>query len=364
MCGQLHMRFFIAMSEKNLPPLIGMSREQLVQLCHDAGAKPVHAERIIASLFRHYNSDITAIPELPTVLRNYLAEHATTFEPECTALQQAEDGTRKLLLKMADGKEVETVLIQGPGRLTQCISTQVGCAVGCTFCLTATAGLTRNLSTAEMVAQVIMGQKIGDHQVRNLVLMGMGEPLHNYDEVAKFVRIASDPKGMAFSPNRITLSTSGLVPGIYKMIEDKLPCNLAVSLNATTDEVRNQVIPINRKYPIHELLSAVRDYIKARGNKRVLIEYVLLAGVNDSIEDAKRLCQLMDGMGCTVNLLPFNAFPGSVFKSPSDTAVFAFREILVEAKIVAVVRSSRGRDISAACGQLKTEVQKRRTSSR
>jgi len=145
-----------------LPPLIGMSFEQMVQLCHDAGAKPVHAERIVASLFRHYNSDMEAIPDLPKILRDYLATHTSIFEPECTALQQAEDGTRKLLLKMPDGKEVETVLIQGPGRLTQCISTQVGCAVGCTFCLTATAGLTRNLSAAEMAAQVIAGQKIGD----------------------------------------------------------------------------------------------------------------------------------------------------------------------------------------------------------
>jgi len=334
----------------------------MVQLCHDAGAKPVHAERIVASLFRHYNSDMEAIPDLPKILRDYLATHTSIFEPECTALQQAEDGTRKLLLKMPDGKEVETVLIQGPGRLTQCISTQVGCAVGCTFCLTATAGLTRNLSAAEMAAQVIAGQKVGDYQVRNLVLMGMGEPLHNYDEVSRFLSIAANPKGMAFSPNRITLSTSGLVPGIYKMIEDRLPCNLAVSLNATTDEVRDRVIPINKKYPIHELLKAVRDYIKARGNKRVLIEYVMLAGVNDSLEDARRLCQLVEGMGCTVNLLPFNAFAGSPYKSPSDAAVSAFRDILVKAKIIAVVRSSRGNDISAACGQLKTEVALRRKS--
>lgn len=349
--------------KRDLPPLIGMSFEQMIQLCHDAGAKPVHAERITASLFRHYNSDISAIPELPNILRNHLAEHTSIFEPECTALQQAEDGTRKLLLKMPDGKEVETVLIQGPGRLTQCISTQVGCAVGCTFCLTATAGLTRNLSAAEMAAQVIAGQKIGDFKVRNLVLMGMGEPLHNYDEVAKFVRIASDPKGMAFSPNRITLSTSGMVPAIYRMIEDKLPCNLAVSLNATTDAVRDRVIPINRKYPIHALLEAVRAYIKARGNKRVLIEYVMLAGVNDTVDDAHRLCDLVKGMGCTVNLLPFNAFAGSPFQSPSDAAVTAFREILVAANIIAVVRSSRGNEISAACGQLKTEVAQRRKSA-
>jgi len=344
------------------PPLIGLRYEQLVELCHKAGAKPVHAENIMASVFRRYNPDLDAITELPRILRDYLAEHVSTFQPECTAQQQAEDGTRKLLLKMPDGKEVETVLIQGPGRLTQCISSQVGCAVGCTFCLTATAGLTRNLSAAEMVSEVMAGQHISERRVRNIVLMGMGEPLHNYDEVAQFLRIVTDPKGMAFSPNRVTLSTSGLVPMIYRMLEDKLPCNLAVSLNATTDEVRDRIIPINRKYPIAELMQAVRDYINIRGNKRVLIEYVMLAGVNDSLADAQRLCELLEGLNCTVNLLPFNPYPGAEFNCPSAQAVTAFRSVLVDASIVAVVRESRGREISAACGQLKTEVKQRRRS--
>jgi 23S rRNA (adenine2503-C2)-methyltransferase len=336
--------------------LNGLSHEQLVELCHRAGVKPVHAERLLAFVFRHYRTDLDAIPDIPVVLRTYLAEHACIFEPECTASQQAVDGTRKLLLKMPDGKEVETVLIPGPGRLTQCISTQVGCAVGCTFCLTATAGLTRNLTTAEMVAEVMAGQRISGQSVRNIVLMGMGEPLHNYDAVAQFVRIATDPKGMAFSPNRITLSTSGLVPAIYRMIEDGLPCNLAVSLNATTDEVRSRIIPLNRKYPIRELMQSVSDYIAARGNKRVLIEYVMLAGVNDSLEDAARLCELLDGVNSTVNLLPFNPFQGSAFKRPSDQTVTAFRSVLVDANKVVVVRESKGDDISAACGQLKTET--------
>jgi len=340
--------------------LNGLTYEQLLELCHLAGVKAVHAERLVASMYRRYNTDIDAIADLPAALRRYLTDHACMFEPDCTASQQAEDGTRKLLLKMADGKEVETVLIQTAGRLTQCISTQVGCAVGCTFCLTATAGLSRNLSAAEMVAEVFAGQHISERKVRNLVLMGMGEPLHNYDAVSHFVRIATDPKGMAFSPNRVTLSTSGLVPAMYRMIEDKLPCNLAVSLNATTDEVRNRIIPINRKYPIALLMQAVRDYIAARGNKRVLIEYVLLAGVNDSLEDAARLCELLDGVNSTVNLLLFNPFPGSAFKRPSDQAVTAFRSVLVAADKVVVVRESKGREISAACGQLKTETAAKR----
>ena len=341
-------------------PLNGLTHEQLVELCHQAGAKPVHAERLLASIFRRYNTDIGAIADLPTALRNYLTEYTSIFVPQCTASQQAADGTQKLLLGMPDGKEVETVLIQGSGRLTQCISTQVGCAVGCTFCLTATAGLTRNLSAAEMVSEVFAGQHASGQKVRNLVLMGMGEPLHNYDAVAQFVRIATDPKGMAFSPNRVTLSTSGLVPAMYRMIDDELPCNLAVSLNATTDEVRNRIMPINRKYPIAALMKAVRAYIAARGNKRVLIEYVLLAGVNDSDEDAERLCELLDGLDCTVNLLPFNPFPGSDFKRPDDAVVMVFRSVLASAGKVVVVRESKGREISAACGQLKTEIVSRR----
>ncbi len=344
----------------NKTALNGLSYEQLLELCHRAGVKPVHAERLLAAVFRHYHTDLDAIPDIPVALRAYLAEHACILEPACTASQQAADGTRKLLLNMPDGNAVETVLIPGPGRLTQCISTQVGCAVGCTFCLTATAGLTRNLTAAEMVAEVMAGQRISGQHVRNIVLMGMGEPLHNYDAVAHFVRIATDPKGMAFSPNRITLSTSGLVPAIYRMIDDELPCNLAISLNATTDAVRSRIIPLNRKYPIAELMQSVSDYIAARGNKRVLIEYVMLAGVNDSPEDAARLCELLDGINSTINLLPFNPFPGSAFQRPDAQTVTAFRAVLVEANKVVVVRESKGRDISAACGQLKTETRQQR----
>lgn len=345
--------------------LIGMDYADLVHLCEAAGVKPVHADRLNASLFRYGITDPARIPELPQKLYDYLNHHITPLNTTCIADQLAVDGTRKMLLAMPDAKggtkhEVETVLIPGPNRLTQCVSTQVGCAIGCKFCLTATAGLTRNLSTAEMVAEVMTARKLSDQDIRNLVLMGMGEPLHNYEEVAKFVRIATDPLGMAFSPRRVTLSTSGLVPGIYRMIEDQLPCNLAVSLNATTDEVRDQIIPINSKYPIAELMQAVRDYIKAKDKKRVLIEYVMLKGMNDSIDDAHRLVALLDGLGCTVNLLPFNPFPGNPFERPDDATVTAFRGVLVKADMVVVVRESRGDEISAACGQLKTEVAERR----
>ncbi len=343
------------------PALLGMSHSDLLELCQQAGVKPVHADHIVASVFRYYQSDIAEIRDIPQVLKSYLMEHVSMLDPQCSAEQVAADGTRKLVLTMADGKAVETVLIQGSNRLTQCISTQVGCAVGCTFCLTATGGLTRNLTAAEMVAEVWAGQKLSNQHISNIVLMGMGEPLHNYNAVAQFLEIVTDPKGMAFSPNRVTLSTSGMVPAIYRMLEDQLPCNLAVSLNATTDEVRDKIIPINRKYPIATLMQAVRDYIQARGNKRVLIEYVMLAGINDSLEDAKRLCALLDGLQCTINLLPFNPYLGASFDRPSDAAVSAFQAVLVEAKLIAIIRQSKGREISAACGQLITEIKKGET---
>ncbi|MDT8375299.1 MAG: 23S rRNA (adenine(2503)-C(2))-methyltransferase RlmN [Mariprofundaceae bacterium] len=342
------------------PALIGMEHADLVNLCLRAGAKQVHADRLNAWVFRHGVTDIHAIPGLPQNLYDYLGTHAGQLKPDCIDSRVAEDGTRKMLLRMADGKEIETVLIPGPGRLTQCISTQVGCAAGCRFCLTATAGLTRNLSAAEMVSQVMLAREISKQEIRNLVLMGMGEPLHNYDQVARFVRIVTDPMGFAFSPRRVTLSTSGLVPAIYRMIEDALPCNLAVSLNATTDKIRSSIMPINARYPIAELMRAVRDYIGAKGRKRVLIEYVMLKGVNDSIDDAERLCELLDGSGCTVNLLPFNPFPGSAYQRPDDVTVAEFHARLSAAGLVAVVRESKGDEISAACGQLKTEVAEQR----
>ncbi len=333
-------------------------------LCLRAQVKPVHADRLLAWVFRRGVTDLDAIPELPARLRAYLAEHVGPLKPERVATRSAEDGTRKLLLRLPDGREIETVLIPGPGRLTLCVSTQVGCAVACTFCLTGTAGLTRNLAPAEMVAQVMLGRELsettGGTELRNLVLMGMGEPLHNYAAVAKFVRIVTDPLGLAFSPRRVTVSTSGVVPGLYRMIEDALPCNLALSLNATTDAVRTALMPINAKYPIAEVMKAVRAYVDANKKKRVLIEYVLIAGVNDSLDDASRLCDLLEDLGSTVNLLPFNPFPGSAHRRPDAATVSAFHTRLVEAGLVAVVRASKGEEISAACGQLKTEVAARR----
>jgi len=320
-------------------------------LCKNAGVKPVHAETLLAHVFRHRTRDIRAIPGLPQSFYGWLEQHTRALDIKLIARENAIDGTRKLLLALADGNQIETVLIPEKERLTQCISTQVGCALNCSFCLTGTAGLTRNLSAAEMVAQIMAAADHGNERARNLVLMGMGEPMHNYQEVARFVRITTDEKGMAFSPRQVTISTAGHVPGIQRMMADRLPCNLALSLNATTDAVRSRIMPINNRWPIAEVLSWTGKFAHTM-HRRILIEYVMLSGINDADTDAKRLIHLLAGLPCTINLLPFNDFPGSPYQRPNDTRISAFRRILVKANKVTVVRKSRGRDISAACGQL------------
>ena len=327
----------------------------MVGLCKAAGVKSVHAETLLAYIFRHRTHDIRTIPGLPQQLYMWIEQHTQPLDATLIAQRNASDGTRKLLLAMADKKQVETVLIPGQKRLTQCISTQVGCALNCSFCLTATAGLTRNLSAAEMITQIMVASDYHNERARNLVLMGMGEPMHNYEEVARFVRIVTDMKGMAFSPRRVTVSTAGYVPGIQRMIADQLPCNLALSLNATNDVTRSRIMPINKRWPIAEVLYWTGKFTRIM-YKRVLIEYVMLAGINDADADAKKLLQLLENIPCTINLLPFNAYPGSLYQRPDPDRISAFRRILTEASKVVVIRQGRGADISAACGQLYTSA--------
>jgi len=339
--------------------LLSFSTEELVTICESLEVSTVHTKALNGKIYRKAEFDLENIPHFPKKLLHWFQAHTTCELPEVISAQKSEDNTQKLLMRMADKRDVESVLIPGAGRLTQCISSQVGCAIGCEFCLTATAGLTRNLSTEEMIAEVMVAHRTLGEFPRNLVLMGMGEPLHNYDNVAKFVRMVTDEQGMAFSPRRVTISTAGLVPAIYRLLEDDLPCSLAISLNATTNEIRNKIMPINQKYPLEELLKVMKLYVASRSRKRVLIEYVLLAGINDSLEDAKRLVSIAKDIDSTVNILPFNPFPGSIYQRPSDEVVDMFRNHLNDSGVVAVIRISKGREISAACGQLKTEVNQR-----
>ena len=341
------------------PSLLGLDYQDLLHICEQLDVSPVHAKKIMGKVFRYGEFDLENIPDFPKKLLFWLQENTSLALPEIIANQQAEDTTQKLLMRMADNKDVESVLIPAEGRMTQCISSQVGCAIGCEFCLTATAGLTRNLTTAEMMQQVLVAKQTLGYFPRNIVMMGMGEPLHNYEHVAQFVRMVTHELGMALSPRRVTISTAGLVPAIYRMLDDDLPCSLAISLNATTNQTRNKIMPINQKYPLEDLLAVMHKYVGARNKKRILIEYVLLAGINDSVDDAKRLRDIALSLGSTVNILPFNPFMGSRFTRPTDEVVDMFRNYLNDAGVVAVVRISKGRDISAACGQLKTEVNQR-----
>ncbi len=269
-------------------------------------------------------------------------------------VRRSEDGTRKFLSELEDSARIESVLIPETDRLTLCVSSQAGCALGCRFCMTGMTGFVRNLTLAELAGQVFSAYEILDEgeSITNIVLMGMGEPLANYDNVVRFLSVLTGNLGFNFSHNKVTLSTAGLVPAIVKLGQEETYVNLAVSLNATTDEVRDRLMPINRKYPIKELIASLRTYpLKSR--KYITIEYVMIAGVNDSDEDARRLVRLLRGIPCKVNLIPFNPFPGSEFKRPSEESVNAFHSFVKRSGYTVIVRSSKGAEIQAACGQLR-----------
>lgn len=298
---------------------------------------------------------------LPKELRAKLEQSFTISRPGLARLARAADGTRKLLFELADGSRIESVLIPAElgERLTLCISSQVGCGMGCAFCATATLGLRRGLQSDEIVDQVLEARRAlasdaesaePQSTITNIVFMGMGEPLHNYDQVVRAIGVLAADWGVGFSPRRITVSTVGLVPQMKRLLEDTR-VNLAVSLSATTDEVRGRLMPVNRKYPLATLLDACRELPLPR-RKRITFEYVMLRGRNDSLEDARRLAKLLRGIPSKVNLIPFNAFPGSGFTSTPLPAIEAFRSALLRHGVHATIRESRGRDIQAACGQL------------
>jgi len=340
-----------------LVDLKGLTPQEIDAYCTDAlGQRPGQGARVAVWLFRKRAEDIDSLADLNRPFREQLKRHCTISKLAIKQQNRSDDGTMKLLYRLDDGNTVEGVLIPGPGRLALCISTQVGCASGCRFCRTGKAGLTRNLTTAEIVNQVFAAQKIATSPITNIVLMGTGEPLSNYDAVRKFVQQATDQCGMGFSKRKVTLSTCGLAPAIERMTGDSdMEVSLAVSLNATQDSLRDVMMPVNRTYPIARLMQALHHYGKTTG-RTVTIEYVLFKGVNDSDEDAGRLMELLKGLPCMVNVLMFNPFPGAPFERPDEARVYAFRNILLNHGFVAVVRSSRGKDINAACGQLRAEA--------
>ncbi|HVA78382.1 MAG TPA: 23S rRNA (adenine(2503)-C(2))-methyltransferase RlmN [Candidatus Binataceae bacterium] len=320
-----------------------------------AGERPYRARQIAHWLWQKGVDSFDAMRDLPAALRIELAESFTLAPAAVSAVRRSSDGTRKLLLRLGDGEEIETVIIPADDRVTLCLSSQAGCAMGCEFCATARMGLHRNLTTAEIAGQIFAARRelnCGEH-LTNYVFMGMGEPLANYPRLIRTLTAMTAAWGMAISPRRITVSTVGLVPMMEKLLAE-IPVNLAVSLHATTDEVRDRLAPINQRYPLKQLLDACR-LLPLKARSRITFEYVMLAGVNDSVDDARRLVKLLAPLRAKVNLIFFNPFSGSTLERSTRGAVEAFQAILHRGNLTATIRESRGLDIAAACGQLYAE---------
>jgi 23S rRNA (adenine2503-C2)-methyltransferase len=349
--------------------LVGLSRAELATELATIGAEKFRAQQLWQWIYNRGAVDFAAMTSLSKKFRAELTGRYVVARPEVTRDLASVDGTRKWLLKFPDGQEVETVHIPEEDRGTLCVSSQVGCTLTCKFCHTGTQKLVRNLSAAEIVGQVMNARdKLGewpspceDRQVTNIVMMGMGEPLYNFDNVAQALKIVMDNEGLAISKRKITLSTAGVVPMIERCGAE-LGVNLAVSLHAVTDELRDVIVPINRKYPIAALLDACRRYPGSSNARRITFEYVMLKDVNDSPAEARELVRLLDGIPAKVNLIPFNPWPGSPYECSTGPAIKAFADIVNDAGYSSPVRTPRGRDILAACGQLKSDSVKLRRS--
>jgi 23S rRNA (adenine2503-C2)-methyltransferase len=341
--------------------LLGMPREELEQFFSDMGEKPFRARQLMKWIYEGCEDDFDKMTDISKKLRDRLKDIAEIRTPEIMVDKESRDGTHKWLLRMDASNGIETVFIPESERGTLCISSQVGCALDCTFCSTAQQGFNRNLSAAEIVGQVWLanrelGRKKGDNRViTNVVFMGMGEPLANYSNVVRAVKVLLDDFGYGLSKRRVTVSTSGIVPAMHRLNDD-VDYALAVSLHAPNDELRDILVPINRKYPISELMEACWAYVKKKAHRHIYVEYVMLDGVNDKPEHARQLAKLLGGLPCKVNLIPFNPFPGTPYRRSSDERINAFRDILIAKGLVTVTRRTRGDDIDAACGQLAGQV--------
>jgi 23S rRNA (adenine2503-C2)-methyltransferase len=358
--------------------LVGMTREQMRAALIAAGTSEKQAKMRVGQVWQwvyHWGvRDFEAMTNLAKDYRAMLAEHFVLEVPEVVTKQVSNDGTRKYLVRIAGGHEVEVVYIPETDRGTLCISSQVGCTLTCSFCHTGTQKLVRNLTAAEIVGQVMLARddldewpvqgapKNETRLVSNIVLMGMGEPLYNFENVRDAMKVVMDGEGIALGRRRITLSTSGVVPEIARTAEE-IGCLLAVSFHATTDEVRDQLVPINKKWNIATLLEALKAYPGLSNSERITFEYVMLDHVNDSKEDAHRLVALLQGIPAKVNLIPFNEWPGAPYKRSSGNRIHAFADIIYNAGYASPIRTPRGEDIMAACGQLKSATEKQRKSA-
>ncbi len=349
------------------PPvnLLGMTRTELEGFVAGFGAKPFRARQLLKWIYRRGEADFSRMTDLARDFRAELAMRAEVTVPEIVSARTASDGTRKWLLRMpgaaGNAQVVETVFIPEPGRGTLCISSQIGCALDCSFCATGAQGFNRNLTAAEIIGQVWLANRElgrdpeGERIITNVVLMGMGEPLANYRNVLPAMQIMLDDFGYDLSRRRVTLSTSGLVPQIYRLAEDANVA-LAVSLHAPNDRLRDELVPINRKHPIAELLTACWHYLGRQNGRSVTFEYTMLDGVNDRPEHARELARLLRGHHAKVNLIPFNTFPGTRYRRSPAEAIRRFRDLLMQGGVMATIRKTRGDDIDAACGQLRGQV--------
>ncbi|MCQ0971073.1 23S rRNA (adenine(2503)-C(2))-methyltransferase RlmN [Paracoccus sp. TK19116] len=357
--------------------IVGLTRDQLRDALLDAGTPEKQAKMRVGQIWQWvYHWGVRDFAQMTNLAKDYRSMLAERFEialPEVVTRQVSADGTRKFLLRIAGGHEVEAVYIPEETRGTLCISSQVGCTLTCSFCHTGTQKLVRNLTPAEIVGQVMLARddlgewpepgapKDETRLISNVVLMGMGEPLYNFEAVRDAMKVVMDNEGLSLSRRRITLSTSGVVPEIARTAEE-IGCLLAVSFHATTDEVRDKLVPINKRWNIDTLLGALRDYPRLSNSERITFEYVMLDGVNDSDDDARRLVKLIRGIPAKINLIPFNEWPGAPYKRSSWERIEAFADIVHKAGYASPIRTPRGEDIMAACGQLKSATERGRKS--
>ncbi|MCW8919601.1 MAG: 23S rRNA (adenine(2503)-C(2))-methyltransferase RlmN [Gammaproteobacteria bacterium] len=351
-----------AMSAQPRVNLLGLTRQQLESFFAGMGEKPFRATQVMKWIFQEGIDDFAAMTNLSKALRERLQEVAEIRLPEVMQDHPSADGTRKWLLKVDAHNHIEMVYIPETDRSTLCVSSQVGCTLACRFCSTARQGFNRNLTTAEIIGQVALAARIiglpenkGERVITNVVLMGMGEPLLNLEHVAPALELMQDDLAFGISKRRVTVSTAGVVPGIDRLCELS-DVSLAVSLHATDDALRDQLMPLNTKYPIKELMAACQRYVAGKPHRRVTFEYVMLAGVNDSLAQARQLARLLRTVPAKVNLIPFNPFPGAPYACSSPAVINAFREVIMQAGIMTVTRKTRGEDIAAACGQLAGQV--------
>lgn len=341
--------------------LLNLNQAALAEYFQGLGEKPFRAKQMMRWMHHFGVKEFAEMTDIAKALREKLAQEAVIVPPSVNLEQISEDGTRKWLIDVGAGNGVETVFIPEDERGTLCVSSQVGCALDCTFCSTGRQGFNRNLSVAEIIGQLWVANKAlgrdpkGDRIISNVVMMGMGEPLANFDNVVAAMNIMLDDSAYGLSRRRVTLSTSGMVPAMDRL-RDECPVALAVSLHAPNDELRDEIVPINRKYPIKELMAACQRYLEKAPRDFVTFEYVMLDGINDSLQHAKQLLEIVKDVPCKFNLIPFNPFPGSGYDTSKPDNIRRFRDVLMQAGYIVTTRKTRGEDIDAACGQLAGKV--------